>query len=94
MCLGLNNPCIESTRVLDIVVSFKKVLINKLFSSGADCRGFQSRLNLRITEYKKLKSVKFSREYFQNPENIQTGEKMTQMSKIQRFDQSIKMVIN
>ena len=72
MCSGLNNQCIESTSVLDIVVSFNKNNLKHTFSLPvriAEDSKVDSILGLETT--KKLNLVKIIPEFFQNPENIE-----------------------
>ena len=95
MCSGLNNQCIESTHVLDIIVSFKKNSFQHTFSLPVRiAENSKVDLILGLQTIKKLNLVKLIPEFFPNPENIVTDKNMIHMSKIQRLDQSTNMVIN
>ena len=71
MCSGLNNQCIESTTVLDIVVSFKKDSLNYTFSLPVRiAEDSEVDLILGLQTIKNLNLVKVIPEFFQNLDQI------------------------
>ena len=69
MCSGLNNQCIESTAVLDIVVSFNKNDLKYTFSLPVRiAEDSKVDLILGLETIKKLNLVKIIPEFFQSPE--------------------------
>ena len=66
MCSGLNNQCVESTTVLDVVVSFKKkILLNTHFELPVRIAN-ESKVNLilGLETIKNLNLVKVTPEFF------------------------------
>ena len=65
MCSGLNNQCIESTRVLDIIVSFKKNSFQHTFSLPVRiAEDSKVDLILGLQTIEKLNLVKLIPEFF------------------------------
>jgi hypothetical protein len=73
MCSGLNNQCIESTHVLDIVVSFKKDFLKYTFALPVRiAEDSKVDLILGLKTIKDLNLVKILPEFFQNVDQIGT----------------------
>ena len=71
MCSGLNNQYIESTRVLDIVVSFKKDFLQYTFALPVRiAEDSKVDLILRLKTIKDLNLVEILPEFFQNLDQI------------------------
>ena len=85
MCSGLNNQCIESTHVLDIVVSFKKDFLE--YSSAFPVRIAEDSEVLGLKTIKDLNLVKILSELFQNLDQIKQHVLPQPISK--RFQKSI-----
>ena len=91
MCSGLNNQCIESTAVLDIVVSFNKNNLKYTFSLPLRiAEDSKVDLILGLETIKKLNLVKIIPEFFQNPENIENEK----IKSLQKLNHSTNMVLN
>ena len=73
MCSGLNNQCIESTHVLDIVVSFKKDFLKYTFALPVRiAEDSEVDLIIGLKTIKDLNLVKILPEFFQNVDQIGT----------------------
>ena len=72
MCSGLINQCVESTNVLDIVVSFNKSDLKHTFSLPVRIAP-ESKVDLilGLQTIKKLNLVKIIPEFFQNCKTIE-----------------------
>jgi hypothetical protein len=71
MCSGLNNECVKSTKVLDIVVSFKKNRFKYTFQLPVRiAEDSNIDLILGLDTIKKLSLVKIVPEFFQNMDQI------------------------
>ena len=85
------NQCIESTDVLDIIVSFNKNDLKYTFSLPVRiAEDSKVDLILGLETTKKLNLVKIIPEFFQSPENIQNEK----IQSLQILNQSTNMVLN
>ena len=75
MCSGLNNQCVESTTVLDIVVSFKKDSFKYTFKLHVRIADeSEVDLILGLETIKNINLVKVIPEFFQNKDKITPSE--------------------
>ena len=87
MCSDLNNQCIESTHVLDIVVSFKKNSLEYTFALPVRiAEDSKVDLILGLGTIKDLNLVKIIPDFFQSLDQIDTQVQPTHRSK--RFQKS------
>ena len=85
MCSGLNNQCVESTTVLDIVVSFKKDSLKYIFKLPVRiAQESEVDLILGLETIKNLNLVKVIPEFFQNKDQITQSETLPSPWKKQR----------